>query len=80
MPDADYDALAAALAEHQTRASIMGGWSRRNGKDSDRRYGWFCSCGAESPDAFKVDLTGDEAEAARFRHVAERVLSPGADQ
>lgn len=58
------------LAQHQTRATVMGGWTRRNGIGSDRRYGWTCSCGDHSPDAFKVDLTREQADAGRFAHTA----------
>lgn len=68
--------LAEVLAAHQTTRTVMGGWTTRNGKESDRRYGWRCACGAHSPDWFKVDLTASEADAGRFGHVAE-VISAG---
>jgi hypothetical protein len=62
--------IAGLLAEHQTHVTVMGGWSDRNGRDSDRRYGWSCSCREHSPSAFKVDLTQEETDAGRFAHVA----------
>ena len=70
-------ALATTLAAHQTSRTVMGGWTTRNGKDSDRRYGWRCPCGAHSPDEFKVDLTASEADAGRFGHVAEVIIAAG---
>ena len=70
-------ALATTLAAHQTSRTVMGGWTTRNGKDNDRRYGWRCGCGADSPDRFKVDLTASEADAGRFGHVAEVIIAAG---
>jgi hypothetical protein len=57
----------------------MGGWSSRNGKDSDRCYGWRCTCGAHSPGAFNVDLTRTEVDASRFSHEAD-ALAPLLDE